>query len=151
MRRKDLELTDRTELEAIIAEAKVCRLAMSDGDQPYIVPLSFGYRDGTLYFHSATEGKKLDIIAKNHRVCFEMDVDVDVRRGESACEFGMKYRSVIGFGSASIIDDPPEKRAALDLIVKRYSGSPEEYPEALLGVMKVIRVQIESMTGKTSG
>jgi len=150
VRRKELETTDRTEIEAIIAEAEVCRLAMCDGNQLYMVPLSFGYSDNVLYFHSATEGRKLQVLSKNPRVCFEMDVDVDVKRGDSACEFGMNYRSVIGFGTARIIDDTVQKTAALDLIMKHYKGSPEEYPEALLNVMKVIEVEIESMTGKKS-
>ena len=78
MRRKDLEVSERAEVEAILAEATVCRLAMCDGDQPYVVPLSFGYRDGTLYFHTAMEGKKLCILAKNNRVCFEVDVDQEL-------------------------------------------------------------------------
>jgi len=150
MRRKELEMTDRAEVEAIIAEATVCRLAMCDGDRPYVVPLSFGYRDDTLYFHCATEGKKLGILAKNNKVCFEMDVGQEIKRGDHPCEFGVKYRSVIGFGAASIIDDPSEKAAALDIVVEHYAASPEEYPEALLNVMKVIKVEIDSMTGKKS-
>jgi nitroimidazol reductase NimA-like FMN-containing flavoprotein (pyridoxamine 5'-phosphate oxidase superfamily) len=150
MRRKDLEMADRTEVEAIIAEAMVCRLAMCDGNQPYIVPLSFGYRDDALYFHCAMQGKKLDILASNDRVCFEMDVGLELKRGESACNAGMKYGSVIGFGTATVVDDLSEKAAALDVIVEHYSVSPEEYPEALLNVVKVIKVEIESMTGKKS-
>ncbi len=150
MRRKELEMTDRTEIEAIIAEALVCRLAMCDGDRPYMVPLSFGYGDNALYFHCATEGRKLEILGKNNQVCFEMDVGVDVKRGDSACEFGMNYQSVVGFGTASIIDEPTERSAALDIIMKQYKASREEYPEALINIMRVIRVEIESMTGKKS-
>ncbi len=150
MRRKDLEMASQTEIEAIIAEAMICRLAMCDGNQPYIVPLNFAYRDDTLYFHCAIQGKKLDILANNNRVCFEMDVGLELKRGDSACASGMKYGSVIGFGTATVIDDPSEKAAALDILVEHYSVSPEEYPEALLNVMKVIKVDIESMTGKKS-
>ena len=151
MRRKDLEMADRAEVEAIIAEAMVCRLAMCDGNQPYIVPLSFGYRDDALYFHCAMQGRKLDILATNNRVCFEMDVGLELKRGDSACNSGMKYGSVIGFGTATVIDDPSEKAAALDIIVEHYSVSPDEYPDALLKVTKVIKVEIESITGKKSG
>jgi nitroimidazol reductase NimA-like FMN-containing flavoprotein (pyridoxamine 5'-phosphate oxidase superfamily) len=150
MRRKEKAITERAELEAILAEATVCRLAMCDADRPYIVPMNFGYRGGALYFHCATEGKKLGILARNDRVCFEMDVDHEVKRGDNACDFGMKYRSVIGFGSASIIDDPSQKAEALDIVVEHYSASPGEYPEALLKAVKVIKVEIESMTGKKS-
>jgi nitroimidazol reductase NimA-like FMN-containing flavoprotein (pyridoxamine 5'-phosphate oxidase superfamily) len=150
MRRKDLEVSERAEVEAILAEATVCRLAMCDGDQPYVVPLSFGYRDGTLYFHTAMEGKKLCILAKNNRVCFEVDVDQELKRGDRPWEFGVKYRSVIGFGTASFVVDPSEKAAALDIFVEHYAVSPEEYPEALLKVTKVLKVEIDSMTGRKS-
>jgi nitroimidazol reductase NimA-like FMN-containing flavoprotein (pyridoxamine 5'-phosphate oxidase superfamily) len=150
MRRQELEITERAEIESIIAEAQVCRLAMCDGDRPYMVPLSFGYSGNTLYFHCATEGRKLDVLGKNSNVCFEMDVEVDVKRGDTACEFGMNYRSVIGFGTASILDDTDQKIEALDVIMKHYKGAPEEYPEALLNIMKVIKIEIESMTAKAS-
>jgi nitroimidazol reductase NimA-like FMN-containing flavoprotein (pyridoxamine 5'-phosphate oxidase superfamily) len=61
MRRSEKEITAKTEIESIIQQSMVCRLAMSEGQIPYIVPLCFGYRNDTLYFHSAKEGKKLDI------------------------------------------------------------------------------------------
>lgn len=149
MRRKDLEIAERTEIEAIIEEARVCRLGMCDGDQPYVVPLSFAYRDNTLYFHTAMEGKKLDILERNPKVCFELDLgDALDQRGDHAWEFAVKYRSVIGFGTASFIEEPEEKAAALDIFVEHYGVSPEEYPEKLLEVTKVIKVEIDSMTGK---
>ena len=50
MRRKDREITDRSKLEKIIKKSRICRLAMVDGNVPYVVPLNFGYCDGTLFF-----------------------------------------------------------------------------------------------------
>ena len=64
MRRSEKEITDKLAIEKIINASLVCRLALSDGNQPYIVPLCFGYQDRTLYFHSALEGKKIDILKK---------------------------------------------------------------------------------------
>ena len=96
MRRKDREITDRNEIELIIEKSTVCRLAMADDSGPYIVPLCFGFRNNTLYFHSAAEGKKLGFLRKNPRVCFELDCDTEVRTGGKACDFSMRYRSVIG-------------------------------------------------------
>jgi nitroimidazol reductase NimA-like FMN-containing flavoprotein (pyridoxamine 5'-phosphate oxidase superfamily) len=151
MRRKDLEIENRAEIEAIITGATVCRLAMCSGDRPYVVPLSFGYKDNTLYLHTAMEGKKLDVLEENSRVCFEMDEDHGVeKRGDHAWEFAVKYRSVVGFGEATFIEDLSEKAAALDIFVEHYGVPPEEYPEALLKVTKVIKVEIESMTGRKS-
>ena len=60
MRRKDKEIKDQQEIESILGKADVCRLAFSDNDIPYIVPVNYGYRDHCLYFHSAKEGKKID-------------------------------------------------------------------------------------------
>ena len=151
MRRKDMEIEERAEIEAIIAGATVCRLAMCSSDGPYVVPLSFGYKDNTLYLHTAMEGKKLDVLEENSRVCFEMDEDQGIeQRGDRAWEFAVKYRSVVGFGQATFIEDPSEKAAALDIFVEHYGVPPEEYPEALLKVTKVIKVEIESMTGRKS-
>ena len=79
MRRKDREITDFDEMMEIVKKCDTCRLALNDGEYPYIVPLNFGHevKDGklTLYFHCANEGKKLDLIRKNNKVTFEMDCD----------------------------------------------------------------------------
>ena len=67
MRRKDREITDWHEIEAILAEAMVCRIGLADESTPYVVPVSFGYDDGSLYIHSAPDGKKLALLTKNPR------------------------------------------------------------------------------------
>jgi hypothetical protein len=152
MRRRDKELIDRTVIDGIIHRAKVCRLAMADGDYPYIVPLSFGYAKNTFYFHSAFEGKKLDILREHNRVCLEVDVDCEPVPAADACKWSMRYRSVIGFGKASFIEDPTEKRRALDTIVAHYApGKTGAYADKILAKTTVFKVEIDTMTGKTSG
>jgi nitroimidazol reductase NimA-like FMN-containing flavoprotein (pyridoxamine 5'-phosphate oxidase superfamily) len=152
MRRKDKEVRDMREIEAIIHCAQVCRLACADNGVPYIVPLCFGYETGTLYFHVAREGRKLDILRKNPRVCFECDIDQELVRGQTACQWGMKYRSVIGFGAASILENPDAKKAALDRIMKHYNAQqPYAYSDASLANTLVIKVDIDEMTGKVAG
>lgn len=148
MRRKDREITDRAEIEAIIAKAQVCRLAMADEGRPYIVPLCFGYENNALYFHSANAGKKLDILKKNGQVCFEFDVDCEVRTDPDACNWGMLYRSVIGYGKASFVESPASKRRALDIIMRQYGSNLNDYPDAKVNNTVVIRVDIDSLTGK---
>ena len=151
MRRAEREIKDRSTIEEILRKATVCRLAVCDGNVPYVVPLSFGYADNCLYFHSAREGRKIETIKANPNVCFEVDVDQDVTRMDTPCNWEMKYRSVIGFGKAHIVDDLEEKRRALNIIVKHYSGDPHEYPESALGDVAVFKIEVESMTGKKSG
>ncbi|RZB37859.1 MAG: uncharacterized protein SRB2_00961 [Desulfobacteraceae bacterium Eth-SRB2] len=85
IRRKDKEITDNAEIESIICRSMVCRLAMADKNRPYIVPLCFGYKDNTLYFHSAGQGKKLDMLKKNYSVCFEFDIDYEPIKSDKVC------------------------------------------------------------------
>lgn len=151
MKREDKEIRDKDEIESIVQRAIVCRIAFSENDVPYIVPVNFGIRDDCLYFHSAAEGKKIEIIEQNNRVCFEVDIDQEVVRSATPCDWGMKYRSVIGFGKAFLVRNVEEKRKALNTIVEHYSGKPSDYPESAIGDVAIIRVEIESMTGRKSG
>ncbi|MHC4580450.1 MAG: pyridoxamine 5'-phosphate oxidase family protein [Planctomycetota bacterium] len=152
VRRKDKEINDITAIEGIIRKARVCRLGLSENGRAYIVPLCFGYKDNNLYFHSAREGRKLDMIKKNNNVCFEIDIDHEFVTSKEACGYNMKYQSVIGFGKATFIEDIESKRKAFDVIMQNYSDGSFEYPaEALKNTVIIIRVEVESMTGKKSG
>lgn len=151
MRRKDKEITDKSEIESIINRAMVCRLALADQNRPYVVPLCFGYKDNSLYFHSAGEGKKIDMLKKNNRVCFEFDVDYEIIKADKACSWGMPYKSVIGFGRASFVEDFDSKRQALNIIMRQYGGKSFEYPKEKVDNTLIIKVEIEHMTGKQSG
>jgi nitroimidazol reductase NimA-like FMN-containing flavoprotein (pyridoxamine 5'-phosphate oxidase superfamily) len=151
MRREDKAIVELAEIEQILHKALVCRLGLTDGIRPYVVPLSFGFKNNTLYFHSAPEGKKIEMLRKNSKVCFEFDLDHEVVADEKACKWGMKYRSVIGFGKASIVEDIREKKEGLNAILEHYSGGTHDYPEAAVNATIVIKVEIESMTGKQSG
>jgi nitroimidazol reductase NimA-like FMN-containing flavoprotein (pyridoxamine 5'-phosphate oxidase superfamily) len=115
-----------------------------------VVPLCFGYEDNALYFHCAGQGRKLDILRKNNNVCVEVDIDQEVIKADEACDCGMKYKSVIGFGKAVFIEDIESKRKALDVIMQQYSEKSFEYPEEAINNTVVIKVEIESMTGKQS-
>jgi len=151
MRRKDKQIRDIAAIEEILSSAAVCRLGLCEENQPYVVPLCFGYEDNTLYFHCSLEGKKLDILRKNNKVCFEVDIDHEFVKADKACDWGMKYKSVIGFGKAEFIEDIESKRKALDIVMQQYSGGTLEYPEEAIKNTIVIKVEIESMTGKASG
>ena len=150
MRRKEKEITGTREIESVIRKSQVCRLGLADEGLPYIVPLCFGYRNNTLYFHSAKEGRKIEILKRNNQVCFEFDIDTQIHAGKTACAWGMNYRSVIGYGTASFVDDPAEKRNALDIIMRQYADGAFTYSDKTLKKTLVIKVEISSMTGKKS-
>lgn len=153
MRRKDKKIQARDEIVEIIEKATVCRLGLCRDNIPYVVPLNYGYRDGCLYLHCAKEGRKMDMIRANPHVCFEIDTDVEVIRAEQPCDWGMKFASVIGFGTASVLEEPEEKKGGLDAIMEHYSATPavRSYSESILKHTAVIRVEVEEMTGKRSG
>ena len=145
-----MEIVETEKIEGIIREAKVCRLGLSDANQPYVVPLSFGYRENTLYFHTGKKGKKMEILRKNNKVCFEMEVDLEIVPADNPCKWNMRYQSVIGFGQAVLLEDSTEKKRALDVIVRHYGGTPAAYDEKLIDGLAVIKVKIDSMKGKAS-
>lgn len=161
MRRKEKEITGRAELDAIIRNAAVCRLAMTDGRQPYLVPLCFGYDGERLYFHSAGEGRKIDLLAGNDRVCFELAGAVSVLPGERPCKWSMAYETVIGFGTARFIAERGEKQRALEIITAHYrrlageeeGGVPDgaAMTEKAIDATVVFQVEITSLSGKRSG
>lgn len=151
MIRKEREISERAAIEEIIRKSLVCRLAMSEDNIPYIVPLCFGYKDNTLYFHTAREGKKLHILEKNNRVCFEFDILHEVTRSKEPCRWGMRYVSVIGTGKISLIEDFESKRRALDIIMQHYAEKSFVYKEEAIHKAAIIQLEIEHMTGKKSG
>lgn len=149
MRKKEYEITDFREIEEILNRAEVCRLGLADGGTPYIVPMNFGYRDRALYFHTGQAGKKIDILRKNSAVCFEVEIDAAIVRSDTACGWGMKYRSAVGTGRALFVEDPAGKKEALDIIMAHYNGAGAwEYRENSFDRACIIKVEIGTITGR---
>ena len=152
MRRKEKEIAEKKVLDEIIDEAMVCRLGLYDGTRPYIVPMSFGYREGNLYFHSAPEGRKIDILKKHPEVFFEIDIPGSTVESVEACGWSMNYRSVMGEGTAEFMHTVSEQKEALNIIMEHYSGRKDwDFPERMLEKTLVFTVKIETATAKKSG
>ncbi|MFA6346530.1 MAG: pyridoxamine 5'-phosphate oxidase family protein [Syntrophales bacterium] len=149
MSRQDKEIKDFKILEAIMAAAPVCRLALAEDGVSYIVPMHFAYRDRVLHFHTGRKGRKIDLLRKNDRVCFEMDILDEIVAAGEACRWTTRYRSVIGYGRACLIDDPSEVEKSLDLLMEKYGGAgPWTYAARSLRQTLILRVAIASVTGK---
>ena len=152
MRRSEKEITERSAIDEIINRCLVCRLALSDGGIPYVIPMNFGYEGNTLYFHTAREGRKLDILRKNNQVCFELDTDVEIIAAEDAAGWGARYCCVIGFGTASLVDDPVEKRKAYDSIMPvagRQEATSVAITQAGLSAIRICASTVRSLSGST--
>ena len=151
MRRKDKEITEVAAIEEILARNNICRLALFDAEYPYIVPLCYGYEDGCLYFHGFAGGTKLDLVGKNPNVSFEVEEGPEVTTDPDPCEWSVKYRSVVGRGVAEILEDGPEKRAGLDIVVKAFAGRTLDFPDKAMAAVTVVRVRVKELSGRRSG
>lgn len=150
MRRSDRERTDREWIAATLRDARVCHLGLVDAGAPYVVPVSFGYDGRHVYIHSAPEGRKLRALQREPRVCVQFEVDCQPVRAARACAWGMRFRSVVGFGTAAFVTDPAQKRHGLQTIMAQYAGPGHEFTFADDEVARttVIRVHLEQLTGK---
>jgi len=155
MRKKEREITQRTEIDAILAGSPVCRIAFAVAGEPYLVPLSHGYDAdaNALYVHTAVEGRKIACIEANPRVCFEVEGEVSVKEGdERGCTWGLRYESVIGYGVVRQVLDNDARDAALHHIMRQHAGRDGEwsFDPKVLSVTAVWALEISSMTGKRS-
>jgi nitroimidazol reductase NimA-like FMN-containing flavoprotein (pyridoxamine 5'-phosphate oxidase superfamily) len=128
-----------------------------DGPQgpiPYVVPVFFACRDGRLYVHCAREGRKLDLLARNPRVCVEVDEVRGIMPAEKPCAFSSVFRSLIASGTAARVSEPRAKREALDLLMAKYAGRTTgpgfDFSDATLENTVVLEITITEITGKQS-
>jgi nitroimidazol reductase NimA-like FMN-containing flavoprotein (pyridoxamine 5'-phosphate oxidase superfamily) len=153
MRRKDKEIKEKVVIEEIFRQNEVGRLATAVNGEPYIVPMNFAYIDNKIYLHTHKDGKKVNDIQKNSRVCFEVDSG-EIVTGNNPCDFSWRYRSAIAFGDAKIIDSKEERLKALKIISDKYSfGKGQLINRETIEKFDhlwVIEINIDKMTGKTS-
>ncbi len=152
MRRKDREIKDIKEIINILDNCKTAHLAMVDKGMPYVVPLSYGYElvEGqiTLYFHSAKEGRKLDILKENSNVCFEISCEGEPQQAEIPCNSGYFYSSIIGNGKAVFVEDEAEKCKGLRLMFGQQTGRDVVFSKEQAEAVYVFKVVSSDFCGK---
>jgi nitroimidazol reductase NimA-like FMN-containing flavoprotein (pyridoxamine 5'-phosphate oxidase superfamily) len=151
MRRTDKEITDQELISRVIQNAQVCRLGLAKDNIPYILPVSFGYDGKSIYFHTAKEGRKIEFLTANNRICFEFEHDVRVITNDSnPCKWTFSFQSVIGYGYVQELTELPSKIDGLNQVMRHYSGRDWTFTEENLEPIKVWRITITSLTGKQS-
>ena len=159
MRRADREVTDPERIAAIVAACDIVEVAYADAEGLTIVPLNFGFDYDeatgklTLWFHSAPRGRKLDAIraAAGGRlpVAFTMQTDCEVVAGRTTCNWGEAFKSIVGNGTASIIDDLDEARQGLALLMKQQAGMEHaEFTDQQVRAVTVWKVEADYLTAK---
>jgi nitroimidazol reductase NimA-like FMN-containing flavoprotein (pyridoxamine 5'-phosphate oxidase superfamily) len=151
MRKQNQEIKDKSIIEQILANSEICRIAMIDNDKPYILPFNYGYKNNCIYIHSAPEGKKMDLLKKNNKVCFEIEQKAEIVKNDKLCKWTTNYRSVVGYGEVEIITEHKQKKNGLDIIMAHYGMQKNvEYEEKQIESIIIIKLNITKITGKQS-
>ncbi|MFC1799036.1 pyridoxamine 5'-phosphate oxidase family protein [Thermodesulfobacteriota bacterium] len=151
MRKKEREIKDPAVISEIIRSCQACRLGLAKDNEPYIVPVSFGYDGKALYIHTGVEGKKIDCFLANERVCVEFEKDVKIlSHEEKACNWSVSFQSVIGQGVIQELLEEDDKLQGLDWVMKQYSDQKWEFDAKILKITRVWKITFESLTGKQS-
>lgn len=153
MRRKEREVTDLNEIKDILTRAEVLRVALNNGDYPYLFPVNYGFvMDGAqlvLFFHGAKEGAKHAIIARDNKVTFEVDCGHALMQplGEESCTSSFAYESVIGTGTIEKAADS-EKEALLTLLLEHYGITAKHFNPVHLANTVVYKITATTYTAK---
>ena len=152
MTKRERQITDEKQIRGILDTAKILHLGLAVDNEPYVVPMNYGYtmEDGklVLYLHSAVRGKKLDMIRENPRVFFEMDCDLVPFEGKVPCQYGIAYSSLMGRGTARIIEDVEEKKKAMSILMKTQTEKDFLFEDRLVSIVAVIRIDVAEYTAK---
>ena len=152
MTRREREVTDPAQIRHILDTAKIVHLGMIDGDEPYVVPMNYGYtmENGQLclYLHGATAGRKIDVLRANPKVFFEIDCDIQPFEGATACHYGTTYASVMGRGTAELLEDMEAKKQGLSILMKTQTGKDFVFNDKMAAVVSVIRITALDYTAK---
>lgn len=142
------------EIDEIINKCQVCHMSMvGPENEPYVLPMNFGYHAGNVYLHSSQHGKKMEILRKNPRIVLAFSTDYFLRcqNEEVACSYSMRYRSILIYGQVEFIEDADAKKEALNVIMRQYTGRDFSYNMPAIREVCVYRVIPEKITGRAFG
>jgi len=146
LRRKDRALPEEL-AELVLADGEYGVLATAGKEYPYAVPLNYVYKNGAIYFHSALEGQKLDLLKENPRVSFCVVGAAKILPQK----FSTAYKSVIAFGTAELVEGEEKRQALLELINKyayEFQKAGQNYVERDADKCIVVKITVEHLTGK---
>lgn len=147
-------ISSKEEIVDVIQRCQWCHVAMADlNNEPYVIPMNFGFSEDVIYIHGSQKGKKTDILRHYPKVCINFSTDHHLRyqNEEVACSWSMKYRSVLCYGQAEFITDPDEKIKALNIIMHHYANREFRFNPPSIREVNVIRVRVERVEGRKYG
>jgi nitroimidazol reductase NimA-like FMN-containing flavoprotein (pyridoxamine 5'-phosphate oxidase superfamily) len=138
----------KEEIEQFLTCARVGRLGISVQGKPHIVPLGYAYAEGKVFFHTCTEGLKMQALEENPFVCFEVD--------ETISDASM-YKSVVASGTAEILEDVDEMIPYLQKLIDKYRvpqpfdeymSKPGRDREKETKAVRVCTIKLDKITGR---
>ena len=152
MTKRERQITELSQILDILDRGKVLHLGLCADNMPYVVPMNYGYTmEGeklTVYLHSAVQGKKLDMIQANPNVFFAIDCDQIPFTGKLPCQYGLAYSSIMGRGTAQLVEDVEEKKMAMSILMKTQTGKDFSFEDRLVSIVAVIRIDVTEYTAK---
>ena len=151
MRKTNQEITDRPTIEAILSQSGICRIGMIDNGLPYVLPFNYGYKNNHIYIHCASTGKKIEVLRKNPKVCFEIEQIAGIVKNDRACKWETTYRSIVGYGTIEILTDFADKQKGLEILMSHH-GAPElnDFEKQKVDSVIILKLHIDAVTGKQS-
>jgi len=143
---------ERAEVYAILDAHFLCHIGYVIDGQPYVTPTGYWRHGDRIYWHGSSASRMLRAQTAGIPVCLTVTLLDGFVLARSGFHHSINYRSVMAFGQARRIDDPAEKRAALDAYVERiYPGRNAELrpiePQELKGTT-VLGMAIEEASAK---
>ncbi|HEX9050816.1 MAG TPA: pyridoxamine 5'-phosphate oxidase family protein [Anaeromyxobacter sp.] len=157
VRRRDKEVRDPAAVLDVLGRGEVARLAMVDADGgPYVVPVSYAVLPADageplrIVVHGAREGRKVDALRRDPRVCVEVTVDAATIPAVRACDVTVRYRSVIAFGRAAFLEDRASRARALAALAARHAPGAPPVDEEQARRVAILEIRIDAATCKVS-
>jgi hypothetical protein len=97
------------EIENLLREQKLCRIAFKGDTHPYMAPFQYVVVDGTLYFHFTDYGKKMQLLQKDSRVC----VEIEAYKPDLS-----EYQFVVLRGTLEVVSASQERATAIRKIAE---------------------------------
>jgi nitroimidazol reductase NimA-like FMN-containing flavoprotein (pyridoxamine 5'-phosphate oxidase superfamily) len=142
----------REALEDILREETLGFLGLCRNGEPYVVPLTYAYADGRIIFHCARTGMKLDFLRSNPRVCFTIGREYgEIIRHPQGGSCNADHESVICRGTARLIEDLEERRAALNTFNRRFKSEAEAITPEAASTCMAVEIRVDQMTGRRWG
>lgn len=146
-------IEDRKEIETLIKSCKVCYVAMSEGDQPYVLPMNFALEGNVVILHSAQSGRMWETMQQNPRVCINWTLGEQLawQNEQVGCSYRMISSSVLVEGTANFIEDYSEKERCMHLLMAQYSQRAFKFNAPAIKNVGVIKVHIDKLSAKKFG